>query len=230
MPQIALQAKLTGVQIQPLLQDLNRQHDKIKIKGAGDINLQITSAGLESNTIIRNLNGTFNFVFKNGQLEGVNLGYLIDSAYAVVKHQTPPSTGDEATNFGQLSGTGVILNGIIINKDLVLDSPRLVSKGDGTVDLMNQKINYNLKTTTKDVGANHNDKDMLNLYGLAIPINISGDLNNPVIRVNAQAILQEVADQQVQKIQNKIGDKLNDQIKNNLPGKASDILQNFLGH
>ncbi|MES2218057.1 MAG: AsmA family protein, partial [Pseudomonadota bacterium] len=220
--QISLQAKLNGVQIQPLLQDLGHQQDKLKLKGAGDINLQMTSSGLDANSIIRNLNGTFNFVFNNGQIQGVNLGYLIDSAYALVKQQSPPAMGDDVTNFGQLTGTGVIQNGVITNKDLLLDSPRLTSKGEGTIDLTSQKINYSLKTTAHDVAANHNDKDLSNLYSLGIPITISGDLSNPAIRINAQAMLQEVAEQQVQKIKTKVGEKLSDQIKNNIPGKASD--------
>jgi AsmA protein len=229
-PQIALQAKLNGVQIQPLLADLGHQQDKIKIKGAGDITLQITSAGLDANSIVRNLNGTFNFGFNNGQLEGVNLGYLIDSAYALVKRQSPPSAGEDGTNFGKLTGTGVIQNGVIINKDLLLESPRLTSKGEGTVDLVNEKINYSLKTTTHDVANSQDNKELSNLYGMAIPVNITGDLNNPAIRINAQAMLQEVADQQLKNIKSKVGDKLSDQLKSNLPGKAGDLLKNILGN
>ena len=230
VPQMSLDAKLANVQIQPLLQDLGHQNDKIQIKGAGNINVQLTASGMDANAILRNLNGKFDFSFQNGQLAGMNLGYLIDSAYALVKRQAPPAAGEDVTNFGVLSGTGVIQNGVITNKDLTLDSPHLVSKGEGTINLVAQTINYNLKTTTKDVGSNHNDTDALNLYSLAIPVNINGSLNDPSIRVNAQAILQEVAEQQMHKVQNKIGSKISDQLKGKIPGSAGDILQNLLGH
>jgi AsmA protein len=230
VPQMSLDAKLADVQIQPLLQDLGHQHDKIQIKGAGNINVQLTASGIDANAIVRNLNGKFDFSFKNGQLSGMNLGYLIDSAYALVRRQAPPANGENVTNFGVLSGTGVIQNGVITNKDLTLDSPRLVSKGEGTINLVAQTIDYNLKTTTKEVGSNHNDTDALNLYSLAIPVNITGSLDDPSIRVNAQAILQEVAEQQMHKVQNKIGSKISDQLKGKIPGNAGDLLQNLLGH
>jgi AsmA protein len=225
-PQLTLQAKLNGVQIEPLLQDLGHQHDKIKIKGASDIDLQLTTTGSDANAVVRNLNGTLTFAFKNGQVEGVNLGYLIDSAYALVRRQAPPAAGENVTNFGQMTGTGVIQNGVITNKDLVLDSPRFTSKGDGTVDLVNQKINYSLKTTTHDVGGSQGDKNLATLYSLAIPINITGDLSDPSIKINAQAMLQDVAEQQM----HNVGDKLTDQLKKNVPGKAGDLLKSILGH
>jgi AsmA protein len=225
-PQLTIQAKLNGVQIEPLLQDLGHQHDKIKIKGASDIDLQLTSTGSDANAVVRNLNGTLTFAFKNGQVEGVNLGYLIDSAYALVRRQAPPAAGENVTNFGQMTGTGVIQNGVITNKDLVLDSPRFTSKGDGTVDLVNQKINYSLKTTTHDVGGSQGDKNLATLYSLAIPINITGDLSDPSIKINAQAMLQDVAEQQM----HNVGDKLTDQLKKNVPGKAGDLLKSILGH
>jgi AsmA protein len=229
-PQISLQAKLAGVQAEPLLRDLEKQGNKMTIKGVGDINLQITTAGIDNDALTRNLNGSVNFAFKNGQLDGVNLGYLLDSAYALVKRQAAPTQGQDVTNFGDLSGSGTIHDGVITNKDFLLDSPRLTAKGEGTIDLNSQKINFVVKANTKDIAANHNDKDALNLYSLAIPVSITGDLNNPNIRINAQSILQEVAEQQMQKIQNKVGDKINDQLKNKLPGSAGDILQNILGH
>jgi AsmA protein len=106
----------------------------------------------------------------------------------------------------------------------------LTSKGEGTVDLVNEKINYSLKTTTHDVANSQDNKELSNLYGMAIPVNITGDLNNPAIRINAQAMLQEVADQQLKNIKSKVGDKLSDQLKSNLPGKAGDLLKNILGN
>ena len=226
VPAIHLEMKIANVQAEPLLRDLEKQGNKMVIKGVGQLDLNVDTAGLDNDALTRNLNGTINFSFKDGQLEGVNLGYLLDSAYALVKRQPSPAKGEDVTNFGTLSGTGTIHDGIVTNKDFTLDSPRFSAKGDGTVDLVNQKIDFNVKASTKDVAANHNDKDALNLYALAIPLSISGSLDNPSIRINAQAILQEVAEQHMKDIQNKVGS----QLKDKLPGKAGDLLQNILGH
>lgn len=229
-PQISAQAKLANVQAEPLMQDLGSQGSKIKVKGTANIDLQITTAGTSSDVVVRNLNGNSHFSFKNGQVSGINIGNMIDSAYAFIKRQPAPAKGEEVTNFGDLTGTALIHNGVITNNDLVVTGPRFDTKGQGTIDLVNKQINYALKTTTKDVGKNHDDKDALNLYSYAIPISISGSLNNPSIRLDTQAIAQEVAKQQIKKVETQVQEKVRDQIKEKVAGQAGALLQNLLGH
>ena len=85
-------------------------------------------------------------------------------------------------------------------------------------------------TTAKNVGQNHNDKDVLNLYNYAIPVSVTGDLSNPSIRLDTQAIAQEIAKQQIKQVQTKVQDKVRDQIKEKVSGQAGAILQNLFGH
>jgi hypothetical protein len=51
-------------------------------------------------------------------------------------------------------------------------------------------------------------------------------LSDPSIKIKAQAMLQDVAEQQM----HNVGDKLTDQLKKNVPGKAGDLLKSILGH
>jgi AsmA protein len=229
-PQISATAKLTNVQAEPLLQDLGSQGSKIKLKGAANIDLQITTEGTNADVVVRNLNGTSRISFKDGQLTGINIGNMIDSAYAFLKRQPAPAGGDDSTHFGDLTATAVIHNGVITNNDLSVTGPRFDTKGQGTIDLVNQKINYALQTTAKGIGQNHNDKDMLNLYNYAIPVSVTGDLSNPSIRLDTQAIAGEVAKQQVKQVKTQVQDKIRDQLKDKVSGQAGALLQNLLGH
>jgi AsmA protein len=229
-PQISATAKLTNVQAEPLLQDLGSQDSKIKLKGAANIDLQITTAGTNADVVVRNLNGTSHLSFKDGQLTGINIGNMIDTAYAFIKRQPAPAEGENSTHFGDLIATAVIHNGVITNNDLSVSGPRFDTKGQGTIDLVNEKINYALQTTAKNVGQNHNDKDALNLYNYAIPMSITGSLSNPSIRLDTQALAAEVTKQQVKQVQTKVQDKIRDQIKDKVGGQAGALLQNLFGH
>jgi AsmA protein len=231
--QISFAARLSNVQMEPLLRDLGSEGSKLKLRGAGNIDLQMTTVGTTANEVTRNLNGTSHFNLKNGQLTGINIGNLIDNAYAFLSHQSPPSSGENVTNFGDLTGTAIIRNGVITNNDLLVNSPRFITKGQGTINLVNQQINYELQTNLTNVGANHNDKNMLNLYNIGIPIRIAGNLSNPSISLNTSAIAQQIAKQQIQRVQNQLQDKVKNQIqekmKGKIPGEAGELLQNLLG-
>jgi AsmA protein len=224
-PQISLQAQLNNVQAEPLLQDLQKQGGKIKIKGAGNISLQITTAGLTADAVTRNLNGSGNLSFNNGQLNGVNIGYLLDSGYALIKRQAAPTQNDNVTNFGTLTASVKINSGVVTNNDLLINGPRFTTKGQGTINLVSQQINYSLQIIPINSTAASNN-GLLNFANLTIPVRVTGNLSNPNVGLDTGMLLQEVAKQQIQKVQDKIGD----QIKNNLPGQAGKLLQNFLGH
>jgi AsmA protein len=226
-PVVSLQAKLTGVQAEPLLQDLGAEQTKIKLMGAGNIDLQITTKGLAEEVIVRNLNGTVRFSFNDGKVEGVNVGFMIDTAYAFLKGKSAPVENDKSTHFGNLTGSATIQNGVITNKDLFMSSPRFDTSGQGTIDLVNKQINYTLEAMPKLAG--QEDKNPLSLNHLAIPVLITGSLQNPKIVPDTGAIAKELANAEIKKAEGRLQNKLQDQIKSKLSGQAGDLLKNFLG-
>ncbi|HSW93902.1 MAG TPA: AsmA family protein [Gammaproteobacteria bacterium] len=227
-PEITAHAKLTNVQAEPLINDLGGQNQKLKIAGLANLEMQVTTAGTAPKTLLQNLNGVSQFTFNNGALKGIDLGYLVDSAYALIKHQPMTATNTNQTNFGTLTGTAVIRSGVINNNDFVGDTPRFAIRGAGTIDLVNQKIDYALQTAIKQ-RADQKDNAM-NLYGLTIPVLITGNLNNPGIRLDSGALAKALAEQQIKKVTNQTKEKIQEQIKKQLPGKAGDVLNKLLGN
>jgi len=227
-PQITMHAKLAGAQAQPLMEDLGGKDQKIKIAGLANFEMQVTTAGTESKSLLKNLNGVSQFTFNNGTIIGVDMGYLVDSAYALLKQQPMTATNSNQTAFGTLSGTGVIRSGVISNNDLFADTPRFSIRGTGSIDLVNQKIDYALQTVIKQRADQKNN--VMNLYGITLPVSMTGNLDNPSIRLDSGALAKAVAKQQINKITDQTKDKLKDQIKKQLPGKAGDVLNNLLGN
>ncbi len=227
-PQISVQAKLININMKSLLANMKKSESKIKIKGIGTVSINVTTSGLSQDVLTKNLNGNASLSLKEGVIEGVNIGKLADSAYALARHEAAPTDSSDNTNFGNLSATAVIQKGILTNNDLLLDSPRFDTKGKGSIDLVNQQIDYQLQTTSKEAAQNKG-KNILNIYNLTIPIRITGNLSNPTVKVDSSDIAKQIAKQQIQHLQENVKDKLKDVIKNKLPGDAGALLKNLIG-
>ncbi len=221
-PQIALQGKLSNVQSEPLLKDLSDTSHKIKVKGAANIDFDLTTSGKDNDAITKNLNGTSHFSFNNGTLEGVDLGYMIDTASALASQKAPSASDSNQTNFGNLTATAVIHDGVVTNNDLLLKSPRFDTKGSGTINLIDKTINYSLQISVIQTQVSV----VKELAGLTIPVRVTGSLDNPAVRLDSGALLKDVAEHQI--LQRK--DEIQQKIKEKLPEQAGQLLQNLLGH
>jgi len=144
----------------------------------------------------------------------------MNSAYAITKSQSPSGSDSHQTNFGNLTGTMTIHNGVMSNDDLVIDMPRVTTHGKGTIDLIGQLINYSLKTQMKSDPESR--KSMANFY---IPILVTGHLDHPNVSLDMADLTKQIAQQQLEKVKGKALEKIEQQ----LPGAGGAILQNLLG-
>jgi AsmA protein len=223
VPQIATQGRLINVQAAPLLHDLGA-NQKLAFTGVGNIDFQTTTQGLDTNTLLKNLNGMGRINFNQGILQGIDLAYLLDSAYAFAKQKPLMTANTHQTDFGNLTATLVMQDGVLINNDLVMDSPRFQTIGKGNLNLVNQKIDYHLQVLLNKLSVNARN-DWGNLYGLPIPIRVVGDVQNPMISLDTAVLAQEIAQEEIKKVQLKVKQQIQDKVK----GKAGELLQNLLG-
>lgn len=224
VPQMSLQGKLVNIQAEPLWADLAKKQ-KITFSGTGNFDLQVTASGSTKEAIMKDLNGTAKLNFNQGVLKGIDIGYLVDSAIALANKQPMPTTNTDQTEFGTLTATAVIHGGLIKNQDLYINSPRFDTKGAGQVSLPDQQIDYHLQSIVKQTpGVDKNN--LSNLYGFPIPIVIKGNLSNPDIRLDMEALMKSIAGKEIQKAK----ERLQEKIKDKVPGKAGEFLNNLLGH
>jgi len=224
VPQIATQGKLVNIQVGPLLQDLSANQTIGIATGIGTIDFQTTTFGLNLDTLLKNLNGAGHIKINHGVVQGIDIGYLLDSAYAFTKQKTVTTSDTHQTDFGDLTAMFIIQNGLLINDDLLINSTRFITHGKGNINLVDQKIDFHLQVVLNQSIANpHNNWG--NLYGLAIPVHIAGNLKNPSIRLDAGVLAQEIAQEEIKKVESKVKEQLQDKVK----GNAGKLLQNLLG-
>jgi len=155
---VTLNATLNGMQMEPLLSDAMNLD---KLTGRGNVNVSLTSRGQSQRALIGALNGKGSLNVADGQIKGMDLLKLLNSATSAVGSALTGGGGE--TKFSRLSGTFTVTNGIMKNSDLVLDSPGLKAEGAGTIDLPLRKVDY--KVTPKVVG-------------LSVPVIIQGPWDN----------------------------------------------------
>jgi len=216
-PVIATRQNLTGVNIQPLLQDAAEFGN---LEGKGNVSLDVTTQGATVGALKKGLNGNAALDLANGAYRGINVTEAIrkaKTAVAVVrgKPQPPmqPSSADAAqkTEFTEMKASFQIRNGVAHNEDLALRSPALRVTGAGDIDIGNNTINYLAKATVVDPTKAQGGAELNQLKGVTVPVKLSGSLDAPGYQVDVTALAVDAAKQEVQQ-------KAQDFLQRKLPG------------
>lgn len=194
LPRITVQAKLTNIDSGALLKDLGQDKGRFKWTGAGNVSFKLETMGVRSSALLKNLMGTGQFEFAKGTLKGIDLGYYLNSARDFLKGGSSgaqKNTGQ--TDFSRFSGTVNIQNGILSNNDLMIVSDLFTTKGSGKLNLLSQQIDYHLVASLNAESASSSVHQWQNLYGVSVPITISGYYNAPNIQLETAQLVNAVA-------------------------------------
>jgi len=210
-PLISMNETLSGVQVGPLLKDMFGQD---RLMGKTEASAQLTARGQTPEEFTRTLNGKVAFAFADGAVKGVNLVRMIRKAQAAIKGKPlPPGNEPEQTDFSALQGTATVTNGVIQNNDLLAKSPLLRVEGKGKVNLPAETIDY--LVTAKLVGSleGQSGKDLEELRGIAIPVQVGGTFAAPVYNLKLDSAVKDVAEKKIKKeveqqLEKQFGDKL----------------------
>ena len=218
-PKMAVKANLQNLQAGPLLKDLTGQD---KLTGKGRFNLNVNSTGNSIDAIKKTLGGTADFRFENGAVKGVNLAKLLRETKARFEGKpVPKSTEPEQTDFSELSGSAIISKGVINNQDLLAKSPFLRVNGAGTVNLVQESLDYIVEATVVSTAKGQGGEELKDLQGLNIPVKLSGSYMSPdysidwgkVLLSSQKAKVDEKVEEKKQELQQKLEEKLGDKLK-----------------
>ncbi|OQY55133.1 MAG: hypothetical protein B6247_09000 [Candidatus Parabeggiatoa sp. nov. 2] len=131
---------------------------------------------------------TCSFSFLDGTFKGFNLGYTLRQARSLIKRQPAPKPEAKQTDFASLRGSFVAQNGILYNEDLELKSPLLRVNGRGNLAMNNQQLNFILNTAVVDTTKGQGGKELEELKGIIIPVNVTGKLDAPTAQLDAHAL------------------------------------------
>jgi AsmA protein len=195
IPALALNESLSGVQLGPLLQDA---YQIGAFQGGANLSAKLTAQGFDAAQITRTLNGNAEFNVKDGLIQGIDLGKMVDAINAAARQrdakalaQVIPAKGDD-TKFTRLAGTVQVRQGVAHNDDLGIEVPNLGKvTGKGSADLPAQRLDYRLT-----VGK--------------IPIIVSGPFTNLKYTPDVQTVVKREAET---KLKNKLEEKLRKELK-----------------
>jgi AsmA protein len=219
-PTLKVSANLQGVQVEPLLKDL--QGDA-KLAGATNAKVNITAVGNSETAVKKTLNGNANFSFTNGALVGVNIAKIIREGMAKLNGKAVAKTNEpEKTDFSSLSGTAKITNGVVNNQDFNMQSPLLRVTGAGKADLVKENLDYVLKAAIVGSLKGQGGEDLSRLKGVTIPVRVSGPFSKPSYTPDLSAALSDTvkkqAEEKVKEKQDEVEQKLKDKLKDKFKG------------
>ena len=201
-----LQTRLAGLQAGPLLKDLVKED---YISGKADINLNLRAQGATFLQLRKTMNGKAAFSFQNGAVKGINLGQMLRKAYATLSNQPLPKQDEPIkTDFSELGGTFTIVNGVVTNKDLSAKAPALRIRGEGTVNLVTEKIDYRISTSIVGTVAGQGGENLDKLKGLTIPVRITGTFAKPKIKEDLTSALKAKTQAEIDKKKKELEAKL----------------------
>lgn len=209
-----------------------------QFRGQLDLNMNLTTRGNSMRQWINGLNGDVRFDVANGALLGVNLEQKLCQAIALANRKPLSAEhGSADTPFQRLGGSFKIVNGNINNRDLIAALPGIAAKGNGDINLPEQRLDYRVglllegdKSDMPDPACQVNER----YVGIEWPIRCEGYLHNAakscgvdtegVTRIAGQLLRNEAE----RKVQDKVGEKLEEEFGDKAPA-VRDALKGLFG-
>ena len=183
--------------------------------GTGNVKLDLVATGSNLGQMRKGVDGAVSFDVKNGSLEGVDLWYELRRVRAVLdKSEAPPRPpGPRRTTFSSLAASGDVKDALLTNKDLkgVLDFMTIT--GNGTINLLDDKIDLDLKATMVDGPKLQSDPLMAKYAGKSLPLHATGTMSEPSVTPDVSALAKQQANKALDEEKQKAQDKLKDKLK-----------------
>ena len=204
---LAINEKLSHVQIEPLLQDFK---GKANLRGTLDAAAQLQGRGRTQAELRESLTGNLHIAFKDGAILNFSLQKMLDKGKNLLKGADPDLTVDSAneqTAFNEISGTATAINGLINNPDLLIKTPKVRIIGSGTAHLVTEQLDYKL---SGNVGKSN----------ATLVILVGGTFSQPTYKLDLSALFTEEVKN---KVENVIQTLQSDETKN----KVENTIQNL---
>jgi len=217
---MTVQQTLDDVDLAALGQDLLGSQD---VTGTGDVRLNLVSKGQNLGQVRRDLDGDVSFSVTNGSLEGIDLWFELRRARARLDNETLPERGDAVrrTTFSSLSATGVVEDALLTNRDLNGTLDFMTVDGSGTVNLLDDKIDFDLKAMLVDGPVLQSDPEMAKMAGSTLPLRVTGTIDAPsvlpdfgaIVRARVTREVEERVDEKREEVQEEVRDRLRDRLR-----------------
>ncbi|MCA1798260.1 MAG: AsmA family protein [Xanthomonadaceae bacterium] len=213
-PRLSMNERVVGVQAGPLFTDL---FGEARITGTADLSARLTGTGETIGQLRPTLAGEVAFRFDDGAVQGFDLWHMVADARAVMRNETRPArSGAEETEFGRLSGTGTVRDGVMTTNDLRAQLPFMLVTGTGTMDLAQEEVDFRLQVAVQRVPGVDGSEGVGELGGRTVPFRIAGPLDDLSYRVDIAAALREEVRERVEERIDEERERLQERLRNRL--------------
>ncbi|AHF00716.1 membrane assembly protein AsmA [Thiomicrospira aerophila AL3] len=214
-----------------------------RLSGTGLVQADLTMAGDRISQWQESLNGHVTLNLRDGAVKGFNLAKSVRDAQALFRGQRAQADeGPLQTDFSALDLRATIKQGVVTTERLTAEAPFMRIRGEGTVNLPKQELDYLVRTSIVASAVGQDGADLNNLVGLTIPVKLTGSLVSPRVSLDLASLLESRARQEVEerlrqeqeRIQRQIEkqveeqkEKIGEQIQQQIEERGGEMLENL---
>ena len=223
---LSLTGKLSGMDSQALQQAYEMPE---QVRGLLNLDMNLKTQGNSMRNWINALNGDVQFDVADGALLGVNLEERLCQAIALANRESLTTDfGAENTPFNKLAGSFKIVNGTIQSRDLTASLPGITAKGNGDINLPEQRLDYGVglllegdQREMPDPACRINER----YVGIEWPIRCEGYLHNAAksCGVDTQGITRIAGQLLRNEAERKVEDKISEKLEEELGDRAPEV-------
>ncbi|HSG65554.1 MAG TPA: AsmA family protein, partial [Gammaproteobacteria bacterium] len=158
---LTLDQQLASVDVAALMRDYLELD---MFTGTLGLDMDVSATGANLGELMRELDGAVSFALNEGSWEGVDLWHLLRRARALTEQvAAPPEPNPARTPFSRIAASGSIENAVLTNRDLTASFDFMSLAGAGTVELLNDNMNFAVTATFADTELVRNDPLMADL-------------------------------------------------------------------
>jgi AsmA protein len=192
-PTMSVDEQLTGIDMARLLANTA---GKGRLSGKATLNLKATARGAGVDAMLKTLTGHLDVNLADGALEGIDVGYELSLAQALIdKSAAPARASTGRTPFQAFKLSSQISNGVAETRDLTIASQAIKVAGQGSANLATKGIDFKLLASVATAPARNTD----------IPLKVTGTYANPTVRPDIEGLAKDQLKQKLQDVLKKNG-------------------------
>jgi AsmA protein len=192
-PTMSVDEQLTGIDMARLLANTA---GKGRLSGKATLNLKATARGAGVDAMLKTLTGHLDVNLADGALEGIDVGYELSLAQALIDKSTAPARASTGrTPFQAFKLSSQITNGVAETHDLTIASQAIKVAGQGSANLATKGIDFKLLASVVTAPTRNTD----------IPLKVTGTYANPTVRPDIEGLAKDQLKQKLQDVLKKNG-------------------------
>jgi AsmA protein len=167
-----------------------------RLSGRGSVNVKGSGRGTEMNDFVKSFSGHLDANLASGALEGVDLGYELSRAQALIDRGSTVRQNTRHTTFDTFETSAQITNGVAATRDLSISSEVLKVTGQGSANLATKAINFQLLASLRPAPG-HTLID--------VPFKVAGTYADPSVSADIDGLAKDQLKQKLQDVLKKNG-------------------------